>query len=357
VIANESGGTGDEHFSHYSSPILFYCGRPCYSHAKGTGIAESVKISGAIEPYGYCFGLHLLADTAQRDPDYEEPTMKAIRHGLLLAALVLSPLASADGHMATLEQVAAGRSAEDRARDTHRHPIQTLAFFQVEPGMTVAEGLPGGGWYTRVLAPYLGSDGTLLGVNYAQDMWPRFSFASPEWVEKRIASTAQFPGMVAEITDSGIAARGFTFADVPADLAGRVDRVLLIRALHNLNRFEQEAGTRSQALSAVYAMLADDGLVGVVQHRAPESASDTSAAGQRGYLKQSAVIAMFEEAGFQLVDSTEINANPKDQPGEKAMVWRLPPSLRGSEEGTPEREAVLAIGESDRMTLLFRKAD
>ena len=104
-------------------------------------------------------------------------------------------------------------------------------------------------------------------------------------------------------------------------------------------------------------MLKDGGLVGVVQHRAPESASDEWANGSRGYLKQSAVIAMFEDAGFQLVARSEINANPKDQPGEEDIVWRLPPSLRTSQENPELREAMLAIGESDRMTLLFRKAN
>jgi predicted methyltransferase len=278
---------------------------------------------------------------------------------LLLAALVLSSTVQAAGTGANTDALAeavAARSAEDRARDTERHPAATLAFFQVEQGMAVAEGLPGGGWYTAVLANYLGKDGTLYGVNYADRMWSMFSFGTPEVVAKRTASTALFGELVAGFTDSGISAQGFTFESVPEAINGTVDRVLLIRALHNLNRFETDAGTRSKALSAVHAMLKDDGLVGVVQHRAPESVDDKSATGSRGYLKQSGVIAMFAEAGFELVEQSEINANPKDQPGAKALVWRLPPSLRGSKEGTENRAAVVAIGESDRMTLLFKKA-
>ena len=65
-----------------------------------------------------------------------------------------------------------------RPVDQYRHPSQTLAFFRVEPGMTVAEGLPGGGWYTRILASYLGGDGTLYGVNYPDRLYPMFGFAS-----------------------------------------------------------------------------------------------------------------------------------------------------------------------------------
>jgi predicted methyltransferase len=272
---------------------------------------------------------------------------------LAVAGLVQAVPAAANSE--ALAQVIESRSAEVRARDGARHPAQTLTFFQVEPGMSVAEALPGGGWYTRILADYLGADGTLYGVNYADSMWPMFSFATPQWTASRIGATAKFTGKVKEFTDNGITAAGFTFATVPPQATGSVDRVLMIRALHNLNRFESQAGTRTAALSEVHSMLKEDGLVGVVQHRAPESASDEWADGNRGYLKQSAVIAMFEQAGFQLMAKSEINANPKDKPGADDIVWRLPPSLRTSKEDPELRATLIAIGESDRMTLLFRK--
>ncbi|MEM1113548.1 MAG: methyltransferase [Pseudomonadota bacterium] len=249
------------------------------------------------------------------------------------------------------------RSAEDQARDTYRHPAQTLEFFQVQPGMTVAEALPGGGWYTRIIANYLGSSGTLYGVNYVDRMWPLFSFMNEDMIADRIASTKAFPGQVKNFTDNGIKARGFTFSTVHPEAIGQVDRVLMIRALHNLNRFESQAGTLSQALAGVRSMLKDDGFVGVVQHRLPESQSDEKADGSRGYLKESAVVAMFKSAGFELVAASDINANPKDKPGPDDFVWRLPPSLNGSGDDPEMRAAMLAIGESDRMTLLFRKSD
>jgi len=269
---------------------------------------------------------------------------------LIALSFAVPTLASDD-----LAAVLAARSAEERSRDAERHPQETLTFFRVEPGMTVAEGLPGGGWYSRILANYLGSEGTLYGVNYADRMYPMFGFGE-EWVEQRIAATAKFPSHVRDYTDNGIKAKGFTFGDVPTGIAGTVDRVLLIRALHNLNRFEASAGTLTQAMAAVRGMLKDDGLVGVVQHRAPESAADGGADGSRGYLKQAAVIKLFQDAGFELIDSSEINANPKDKPGPKDVVWRLPPSLSTSKDDPDLRAAMLAIGESDRMTLLFRKA-
>jgi len=281
-------------------------------------------------------------------------TSRNLSFFILLAACTVGPL-WAEVPEALLQAVDA-RSAEDRARDGARHPAETLDFFKVEPGMTVVEALPGGGWYTRILAPYLGGEGALYGVSYADRMWPMFSFADEEWIASRLEETAQFPERVAQFTDNGIRARGFTFESVPPKVVGTVDRVLIIRALHNLNRFEEQAGTRTRALASVRSMLKDDGLVGVVQHRAPENASDAWADGSRGYLKESAVIASFEQAGFQLVARSEINANARDKPGPEDMVWRLPPSLRTSKDNPELRAAMEAIGESDRMTLLFRKS-
>ena len=284
--------------------------------------------------------------------------MSILRTCLLVISLVLTGLiqtAYAVTETDTLNAVLASRSDEDKVRDDARHPLETLTFFQVKPGMTIAEALPGGGWYTRILANYLGQDGTLYGVNYPDSLWPMLSYASPEWIAERIAATQNFTAKVATFTDNDITAQGFTFDTVPREVEGTVDRVLLIRALHNLNRFQQKAGTRSQALAATHAMLKKDGLVGVVQHRAPATASKEWADGNKGYLNEVAVIAMFAEAGFALVAQSEINANPMDQPSGEDNVWQLPPSLRGNNDDE-QREVMVAIGESDRMTLLFRKA-
>ena len=102
-------------------------------------------------------------------------------------------------------------------------------------------------------------------------------------------------------------------------------------------------------------MLKPDGLVGVVQHRAAVAGSASGTDGSRGYLVEAEVILMFEEAGFELVATSDINANPLDQPGVDDIVWRLPPSLATSKDDPELREKMQAIGESDRMTLLFRK--
>jgi predicted methyltransferase len=277
---------------------------------------------------------------------------------LILAFLLAGGLQAADNaaNEAALRKAIDARSAEEKARDDARHPYETLVFFQVAPGMTVAEALPGGGWYTNILAHYLGGDGALYGINYPQRMWAMFPNATKEWIAKHEARTAEFPGMVRGFTDNGIETAGFTFNTIPPELAGTVDRVLMIRALHNLNRFESQAGTLSQALAAVRSMLKDDGLVGVVQHRAPASDAESGTDGSRGYLEEADVIMAFENAGFELIASSDINTNPNDVPGPEDIVWRLPPSLSTSKEDPELRAKMQAIGETDRMTLLFSKA-
>lgn len=273
----------------------------------------------------------------------------------LIAILTLNTAVLAHGGNELLQGIVLDRDAKDRARDKFRHPVQTLSFFHLEPGMQVAEALPGDGWYTKILARYLGQEGSLHGVNYNDNMWAMFGFFSEERIIEMSKRTAEFPAMVKDFTDNGIQSSGFTFATAPESANGKLDRVLFIRALHNLNRFEEKAGTLTQALEVAHALLKANGLVGVVQHRAPEDASDDWADGRAGYLKQSAVIKAFKDAGFELLMTSEINANPKDKPTSDDIVWRLPPSLNGVGDDADKLAKMNEIGESDRMTLLFKK--
>jgi predicted methyltransferase len=235
------------------------------------------------------------------------------------------------------------RRAEDRARDAWRHPAATLGFFRVEPGMTVVDYTPGGGWWTRILVPYLGEEGRYIGLN--PDVSGNAQMA------RFYANTAQtFPPRAAEWT--GVPAEriaAYNTDGVPAALAGTVDRVLIFRALHNLHR----GGMLQRELTAVRALLKPDGLLGIEQHRARADAPDEFVDGNKGYLREKDVIAIVEAQGFELVAKSEINANPNDPADHAQGVWTLPPNLRGVSEADKARYA--AIGESDRMTLLFRK--
>lgn len=260
--------------------------------------------------------------------------------------------AAADGHDAaapTLAEVLAHeRRDDDRARDQYRNPTETLAFFQIEPTMTVAEYGPGGGWYTRVLAPYLMPAGGYIAFNQDSDGRQYRDRAqearSKAWTERFKSGLAEGMGVEAD------AVSAFETDEMPEDVAGTVDRVVIFRSMHGL----ANGNSADDVLDAARMMLKDDGMVGVVQHRAPADASFDDYSPAPGYIKREQVIAIFVANGFELVAESEINANPKDPANWDGGVWTLPPVLRYGEEN---REEYLAIGESDRMTLLFKKAD
>jgi predicted methyltransferase len=255
-----------------------------------------------------------------------------------------------------LAAVLAGQPEEVQARYTYRHPAETLEFFGIAPGMTVVEALPGGGWYTKILLPYLGQDGSLVGADYSLDMYPLFGFFSEErlkeketWVSDFTADAKEWGG------DDGAPVTAFVFGSMPEEMKGTADAVLFIRALHNLARFESEGGFLTAALQDAYDALKPGGTLGVVQHRARNKMPLEWAGGQNGYLHVSNVITFMEKAGFEFVAMSDINTNPKDHPTDQDIVWRLPPSLVTSRDNPALKAEMEAIGESHRMTLKFRK--
>jgi len=247
-----------------------------------------------------------------------------------------------------------------KARYAYRHPQETLEFFGIEPGMTVGEALPGGGWYSKILLPYLGSDGALVGIDYPLSLWPNFAFADDAYLATKATWvtdwTAEANGW-REPDDASVSA--FVFGAMPDSAAQTMDAVLLIRALHNLARFsdpqDSEKNYLQLVLRDIYQGLKPGGIVGVVQHEAREDMPDEWATGAAGYLKKSYVIAQMEAAGFEFLSASNINNNPADQPTSDDIVWRLPPSLATSGDNEERKAAMQAIGESNRMTLKFVK--
>lgn len=243
-----------------------------------------------------------------------------------------------------------------KARYSHRHPQETLEFFGIEPGMTVVEGLPGRGWYTKLLLPYLGGEGHLVAANYAQVMWPNFSFATEEFLKKNSTWLTDWPAGAEEWRhDDSATISAVEFGSLPESMAGTADVVFLARVLHNLANFEEEGGFLTDALADAFKVLKPGCTLGIVQHHARDDMSDEFADGSHGYLKKSFVIAAAEQAGFEFVAESDINANDKDQPAADDIVWRLPPTLATSAENPELRAKLEAIGESNRMTLKFRK--
>jgi predicted methyltransferase len=286
-----------------------------------------------------------------------KPIRTIIHLMTLAAASIAATVAMAgDENNERLAAVLAAQPAETQARYGARHPQETLGFFGIAPGMTVVEALPGGGWYTKILLPYLGADGKLIGANYAQDMWPLFGFFSEERIEGFKTWTTDFPADAQEWRgDEGAEVAAFIFGSLPDEMKGTADAVLLVRALHNLARFEDQGGFLTAAVRDAFDVLKPGGIVGVVQHHARDEMPDDWASGANGYLKDDFVIKAFTAAGFEYAGQTDINANPKDQPGESDVVWRLPPSLVTSRDNPELRAAMEAVGESNRMTLKFRK--
>jgi predicted methyltransferase len=258
----------------------------------------------------------------------------------------------------TLAAVLDAQPDEIKARYQYRHPQETLEFFGVKPGMTVVEALPGGGWYTKILLPYLGSEGHLIGANYSLDVSALYSNSTEESMERARAWISNFPADAAEWAgDDGASVDAFYFGSMPDEFKGTADFVFIARALHGMARFDSQGDFVTEAMADAFAALKPGGILGVVQHHASDDLSDEFADGDRGYLKRGYVIAAAEQAGFELVGESDINANPMDQPGEDDVVWRLPPSLSTSKEDPELRAKYEAIGESNRMTLKFRKPE
>jgi predicted methyltransferase len=232
---------------------------------------------------------------------------------------------------ALLEAALAGvhRLPDNRARDVHRHPLETLAFFGLRRDMTVVELWPGGGWYTEIVAPVLAERGqyVVAGSRAKDDQQARLD------KNKAIFGKVQ----VVEVQQ-----------DAQYDLGapGTVDLVMTFRSLHGwLHHTERPYA--DLVLGAAYRVLKPGGVLGMVAHR-----GKPGQAPKQGYVEEAQAIALAEAAGFKLAGKSEVNANPKDTKNHPHGVWSLPPSLRG---GQQDREMYLTIGESDRMTLKFIK--
>lgn len=265
--------------------------------------------------------------------------MRSLRFAVLasLATAAASSLAltAAHGNEAHHSPIAAAVAATTRtpanvARDMHRHPVETLNFFQVTPDQAILEFYPGAGWYSEILGPLLNEGGAYYAAPPAGK--------SAEAFAARVAADPARYGKVRIVPWP------------PADGAvapGDIDTILTFRNVHNLvmNDIAEDTFRR------FFAMLKPGGVLGVVDHRLPED-RDTALEKTSGYLKVSTVRRLAEQAGFVLEAESDINANPKDDADHPKGVWTLPPTLT---MGAQNRDIWLAIGESDRMTLRFRK--
>ena len=237
---------------------------------------------------------------------------------------------------AKLAEVASGshRTPANVERDRYRHPVEVLQFFGIRPDMTVVEMWAEGGWWTEILAPYLHDEGAYYIADLPSERWQ-------DVMRKKLESNPDIYGN-AVLTQFG---GGRT--DIAPE--GSADMILTFRNLHNW----MSVGEADLAFDTMYKTLKPGGILGVVEHRGdtgkpqdPEAAS--------GYVREDYAIAMAEKAGFELIDKSEMNANPRDTKDHREGVWMLPPGFYTVEEDA-DRARYEAIGESDRFTLKFRK--
>ncbi len=252
-----------------------------------------------------------------------------------------------------IEQAMAGEHRDPAFvdRDHYRHPRQTLKFFGIRPDLTVVEIWPAQGWYTEILAPLLRERGTLYEAGFALSIE-----GVPDWRRKmqmgfadKLAANPEVYDHVV-VTELSVPER--TFIAPP----GKVDMILTFRNVHNW----MKGGYTEAMLKVFYRTLRPGGILGIVEHRAkPGTSIDDMITS--GYVTQEFVIALASVVGFDFVGSSEINANPRDTKDHPAGVWTLPPTLRyckGMDNGAKKTACInkyMEIGESDRMTLRFRK--
>jgi predicted methyltransferase len=270
--------------------------------------------------------------------------MKALSQFVLVSSLVLTQFSFANTDTTALQQAVQNpaRTEANKVRDQYRHPVETLAFFGVTPQSTVVEISPGGGWYTEILAPLLAKEGKYYAAHFPASSTSEYATRNLKAFKDKLASDPIYSQVL--VTE---------FSPLPNQQvapANSADVVLTFRNLHNWYMQKGEQGM-SDAFASFYAALKPGGVLGVVEHRLPED-KKTADWLKSGYFPQSLAVELAQKAGFVLEESSEINANPKDTADHPGGVWTLPPTLSQKEQ---DKDKYLAIGESDRMTLKFRK--
>jgi predicted methyltransferase len=266
-----------------------------------------------------------------------------------LAGCGRSPSTAADAPPeGSLGWAIAGPWRTEPERDEWRHPLQTLLFWGLEGDMSVLEILPGRGWYTAILAPYLSANGGHL---TAAGFDPRArSLAQRETLADWEARFTRTPDLYGQITRTAVTEHG-----APLAPAGSIDLAILANNVHTL----MAEGIAERVFREVFDALKSGGAFGVEQHRAASTGLQDPLAGT-GYVQEAYVKALAQEAGFEFVAASDVNANPRDSRDHPFGVWTLPPTLRTSPLGQPDDPSFDTapfeqIGESDRMTLKFRK--
>jgi len=243
------------------------------------------------------------------------------------------------------------RSEGNVARNPYRHPVGTLSFLGLQDGMTVIEIWPGGGWYTEILAPVVRHNGQFIVAGYDTDVpdQPEYRYRLQKALLEKFAARPEIYDQVAVVP----------FSPPESASLGAAESADLVLTFRNTHGWVGD-GIAASVFAEFARVLKPGGILGVVQHRAPDGADPLKSAAT-GYVSEAAVIELARQAGLYLEARSEVNANPADSREHPEGVWSLPPGfavceqIEAGAERTACEDKYRAIGESDRMTLRFRK--
>ena len=279
--------------------------------------------------------------------------MKRFTFGILCFAAAVPLMASDLSVEARTEQgmFGAHRSAANIARNRYRHPVATLSFLGLEDGMTVMEIWPGAGWYTEIIAPVMRHHGQYIVAAYDTDV--------PDQPEYRYRLQMDLLDKFSDAPNIYDQVAVASFSPPESASLGEPESVDMVLTFRNTHGWVGD-GIAELVFAEFGRVLKPGGILGVVQHRAPPG-TDPKVTAENGYLSEEAVIDLARKAGLYLEARSEVNANPKDTKDHSGGVWSLPPGLslcrdiEGEDEIAACQQKYQAIGESDRMTLRFRK--
>ena len=226
------------------------------------------------------------------------------------------------------------RSFENKQRDIYRNPYETLSFFEINRNKKILEIIPGRGWYTEILSKYMKDSENYYVLMYGKpeiEILKKIQGDFLIFFKENKKNFGNFKNLYFD--------KNFNIANKD----NFFDTVLTFRNSHNW----LDKGKAEKVYQSLNKVLKKGGILGVVQHR---NFDDSDKNFFKGYVKEQFLIELIEKQGFKLIDKSEINSNPKDKKNYDKGVWALPPRLADG-----FKDKYLKIGESDRMTLKFKK--
>jgi predicted methyltransferase len=213
------------------------------------------------------------------------------------------------------------RTAEEKARDVNRLPVEILSFFRMREDMRVIEVLPSGGWFTKILGPVLKDKGKLYVTH------PEGRYA------EQYRTIAKLPGLE-KVEEIGWGASGGGSGAFGPSGPWKVDPVDLVVTFRNYHNFS--VADRATVNKSTFDALKPGGYYGIVDHTRRHNEPTSRANGRR--VDPVLIIKEVQEAGFVLVDFSNLYFKPND-----ALTLEVAdPSINDR---------------TDRIALLFRKPE